>query len=247
MATVLTFRDTIARITPPWLSGFWGSRLLYAMALQMDLLAETTVLAVRARFPTGEIAGQLPRIGRDRAIRRGIFESNAAYARRLQGWLDVRRVATTAFGLLDQLAALLAPHALKMRVVNDSGDWYTRNADGSREFVSVPGSWPWDSARPSTRFWVILYAPATLWVNDATWADPGAWGDGGTIGSTATPEQVEAVRNTIRDCRAAHTLCQNIIVAFDGSALIPAGAADPDGHWDLWSHRNSQYVYWDGV
>lgn len=246
MAEILTFRDTIAKIVPPWLTGYWASRLLYSLAVHMDAAVELVVQGVRARFPTGEIPGQLARIGRDRVMRRGFYESDGTYAKRLPGWLDVRRVATNAYGMMDQLAALLAPVAMRMRIVDDSGNWYTRNADGSREYLQVAGSWPWDSLAPTTRFWIILYPPPTLWTNEGTWADPGVWGDGGTIGSTATPEHVEAVRNVIHDCHAAHTYCQHVILALDANAFNPAGPVEPDGHWDLWSHRNPNYVYWDG-
>lgn len=245
---ILKFRDVIAQSVPPWLTRTVGGRILYSLMLHYDACQDLVVRAIRARFPIGDVQGQLARIGKDRAMVRGLYESDQTYARRLPTWLDVRKVAPTPFGLIDQIASLLAPHAFRIRMVNDSGDWYTRNADGTKAFANVPGSWDWDGTGPTTRFWVILYPPPTLWTDDGEWGDDGDWADDGTtIGSTATIEEAEAVRMVVHACRAAHVLCANVILAFDDTLFDPAGSGLPDGDWNLWANRNPNAAYWDGV
>ena len=43
---LITARDTVARVAPPWLRGSWGSRLLYSLAIHLDALGDAAVAAV---------------------------------------------------------------------------------------------------------------------------------------------------------------------------------------------------------
>jgi hypothetical protein len=158
-----------------------------------------------------------------------------------------------------QLQGNLAPHLVKMRIVNNAGAWYTLNADGTAEY-KFGGTWDWDG-EPSawSRVWVIIYPPADLWVRDGTWGDGDTWGaDGTTWGSTATPAEVRTVRGIVAEWLAPHATCKNIIVCFDAAAFDPTDSSPPlpDGTWRNWSKnvggvqvpaRDDRAIYWDGV
>jgi hypothetical protein len=154
----------------------------------------------------------------------------------------------------------------KFRTVDVRGNWYTRDVDGTESALLKQDNWDWDSgsrddgASRWSRFWVIIYPPASLWVADSqVWGGPAeAWGDsslGHTWGSTATPEQVQTIRFLVDDWKPAHTRCVNIIVAFDPDSFDPA-SPEPDGLWERWSKnvggvqvpaRLDTARYWDGV
>jgi hypothetical protein len=259
MSGTTTFRDTIRRISPGWLQRFWGYRVLYSLAIQLDALGDATSFGVKSRFPNVYSNETLPIIGRERGITRGFDETDAAYALRLTRWLDDHRRRGNPYTLLRQIQGYLAPHVVRLRIVNTSGVWFTLNADGSIEYFEG-GNWDWDGdpAQPS-RFWMIIYPPGDLWVRDGTWGDGAVWGDNGqTWGSTAPIEQVETIRQIITEWEAPHSKCINVIVSFDAAAFDPTDTAPPlpDGTWAHWSKlvagdqvpaRDDRAIYWDGV
>jgi hypothetical protein len=111
------------------------------------------------------------------------------------------------------------------------------------------------------RFWVIIdSAGGVPWSRDGTWNDGELWGDdpSASWGSTATIEQVQAIRAIVDDWKPAASVCKNIIVSFDASAFDTGDTAPPlpDGTWGPWSKnsggvqvaaRDSRAIYWDGV
>jgi hypothetical protein len=74
-------------------------------------------------------------------------------------------------------------------------------------------------------------------------AHPGQIGrPGETLGTTATPEQVAAVRAIIRDWQPDGMRAEWVIVAFDDESFDPA-APEPDGTWGTWGkYVGSAYV-----
>lgn len=255
-----TFRDAIRRACPPFLTGFWGYRLMYSIAIQLDALGDGVVAGVKLRFPNVYSDESLPFIGRERGITRGFDEPAATYAVRLEGWLEELRRKGNPYTLMRQIRGYLTGHAVTFRIVNNTGAWYTLNADGSTEY-HYGANWNWDGA-PNTewsRFWFFIYPPADLWVRDGTWGDGSSWGDNGqTWGSTATIEQVETIRAIVTEWESPHARCINIVVVFDAAAFDPADTQPPlpDGTWAHWSKnvggvqvpaRDDRAIYWDGV
>lgn len=260
-----TFRDTIRRISPPWLQGFWGYRLMYSLAIPLDAFGDGLVASIKLRFPNVYSAETLPLIGRERGIRRGPDETDEGYAVRQRDWWEAHRHRGNPYNLLGRvLVGYLTPHLVKMREVNNAGAWYTRNADGTTEYhFASPWNWNWDNDTFHwSRIWVIIYPPADLWTNNGAWGAGDAWGPNTfgqpSWGSSATPEQVTAIRELITEWHAAHARCVNIVVAFDDTKFDPAGgpANYPDGSWALGYRldgsghqiptREPTAIYWKG-
>lgn len=245
---ISTFRDSIRRIVPPWLAGLWGYRLLYSLAVQVDALGDATAAGAHLRFPNVYSPESLPLLGRERGIVRGFDESPEGYAARLRRWLDDHRRKGNPYTLMRQIQGLLTGHAVTLRIVNNAGAWYTLNADGSTEY-HYGANWNWDGHPEEwSRFWLIIYPPPDLWARGGTWGDGGKWGDGRTWGSTATSAQMDTIDTIIKDWRAPHSVCVNVIVVFDGTAFAPTDTAPPlpDGTWGPMTARDPRAIYWDG-
>ncbi len=209
-----------------------GGLVLTSLGLTMDAIAEHARQSVRARFPSLAPTDALGPMGRDRRITRGLSESDASYAARLLRWLDDWRVAGNPYVLMDQLRAFLGAD-LKMRTVDNQGNWFTVEVGGGRSVNLAQGNWDWDGSPGKwSRFWVIIY-PNGFW-QGLSWGTPGlVWGAPGLVwGSTASPEQVRGVRGIVREWKPAGTRCVNIIIAFDNNSFDPAsGPILPDGTW----------------
>lgn len=246
----LSFRTTISNCLPPW---FQARRLagkvrafkfFYTIALMGDGLMQNAYEGLQAQYPSIAPPEALPLIGRDRGIVRGINETNAAYAARLLTWLSEWDGAGNPFTIMRQVRAYLAPFTPRIRIVNDSGTWYTLEADGTTSIVQTwPSSnWVWDGndAAHPTRFWIIIYSLSGPWSPTGNWGDGNDWGDRvRTWGTTATPDQVLQLRAIVDAWKSAGDCCQNIIIAFDGTSFDPTGvplsAGLPDGTWGNWS------------
>jgi hypothetical protein len=264
---VTSFREFRQQNGPGWLVNpdTEGGLVGYSLDLLKDAFLERLELGLLASYPqngpNGETAPDdaLTAIGRERKIPRGINETSTAYALRLLDWLDDARAKGSAFMLLKQLRGYLNT-PMMLRTVDNRGNCYTRDASDVETYVAgTPGDWNWDN-QPNkwSRFWVILYPPATLWTQPnptLDWGTHPAWGTAGTTwGSTATPEQVATVKWIVNEWKPAGTRCVNIIVAFDPASFTP-GAFEPDGTWGdpgvivdgvLVPSRLQTAIYWDG-
>lgn len=257
-----SFRQARSKLTPRWLSEGEGGLVGYSLDLVKDAFAQRVYLGLLASMPETAPDDAIVKMGRDRRVIRGIFESKEAYVERLLRWLDDRRKQGTPLELLNKLAEYLGPN-VKLRLVDNRGNWFTRNIDGTFTVLLKQENWDWDSAQIDdfdarwSRFWVIIYPHAGLWTTTVPDWGTGEWADGDTpsIGSTATREHVETVRAIVADWKPVRARCVNIIVAFDAASFDPA-SPEPDGTW----HRASKNVagvqvparldtarYWAGV
>lgn len=270
------FRLARKKITARWLTEGEGELVGYSIDLMVDTFVQRVYLGLLARFPETAPVDALPPMGRDRRVIRGINEAVTSYVGRLLRWADDRKTAGNPFALLTKLAETTGP-GVRFRTVDNRGNWYTRNVDGTWEVHIEGAAWDWDSltAEPArhfgdpsgpiidrwSRFWVIIYPPATLWTEGVGWNDPdrGAWAESTseTWGSTAPREHVETIRAIVADWKPAGTRCVNIIVAFDAASFDPtAPSSFPAGDWGRWSKnvagvqvpaRLATARYWDGV
>lgn len=245
----MAFRDSLPKmIRARWTRGPVASRLLYSIAIQFDAVAEAAITAVAARFPgltavdsinalgfaANAPADALPYLGRDRRIVRGFAESAAGYAARLLRWLDDWRIAGSALSVLEQIQGYCAPFTPRVRLVTNSGVFWTLDGDGT--FSKTLSSWNWDG-HPEwwSREFLIIYSDAGPWAVEGHYGDGlNPWGDGGGWGSTLTPEQAASLREIVATWKGAHSKCAWIILAFDPASFDPA-APEPDGHWGNWS------------
>jgi len=255
------FRQAAWNLSPSRLRTYKAARMVYSfVGLPLDMIAQASKEAVLARFPELCADDALPYHGRDRGIRRGMLEPAESYRARLLLWIESWRGAGVGRAMLDQLAGFLLPQTTRIRIWTHVGVIYSRAADGTLTIERVtPSLWDWDGVTSLwARFWVIFDSfDGVPWSRDGTWNDGEAWGDdpSATWGSTATIEQVQAIRGIIDDWRPAQSVCKNVIVNFDPTALELASPL-PDGTWGHWSKnvagvqvpaRDTGAIYWDGV
>lgn len=244
--TLLPFRDWLPQIArAPWLQKTWLLRLLYAFAYHCDILAQCMVDGVKSRYPELAPSDALPVLGRERGVRRGFAETDAQYAARLVAWLKTRRIRGSPYALMDQLAGYLTGYPCMIRVVNRGGCWYTRNADGTREYYrAVPSNW---GLGQRSDYFVIVYIDAGPWLLQGEWDAPGfTWGMANmTWGTTATSEQIATMKAIIRDENPPHAKCRGLIFATDPTSFEPtgSGAGYPDATWIYWKNRRGDARY----
>jgi hypothetical protein len=166
---LITFRDTIRKISPTWLQTGRAQRLLYVPGLLFDALGDALTASVKIRFPGLYSFDSLPLIGRERRIRRGRLETDATYAGRLTRWLQDHPYRGGPYALLAQLHAFYAPAAFPIDLVYRSGARYRMDADGNvvRDVIDQLGVlYPmW------ARWWLLFYTDEfaiPLSVDDAT-------------------------------------------------------------------------------
>jgi len=104
-----------------------------------------------------------------------------------------------------------------------------------------PNEWNWDGdAANWSRFVVVItghpwgppYKLGAGKILDGTW----------TLGSTATPQEVRAVRNIVRKWKPGIWKCESIIVVLDATAWQTD--APPDGTWGDLGNRPTSAAYW---
>ena len=245
----LSFRETLRRYVPPWLSdrgpsrGSYGFRLLYGFAMLADLGMQFVIEGLRARFPEQAPPGALPYLARDRRIFRGPVESDAAFAQQLVDWLTCWRVAGHAYALARSLQDFQTSNAPRVRIVTRGGVWWTLEPTGELLYHrATPNNWDWDSLTggdPAAWWdiWVIVYPPT--WATDGTWGDPGTWSAGKAFGLDLASETVGTIRALVDQWKGAHARVVSLVVCYDAALFDPAAppgdASLPDGRWGKWS------------
>lgn len=237
-----TFRDTIRRITPRWLQGRLGERLLYTVAVHLDLLGDAVVEAIWRRFP-GYLADgpdgdpvrydSLPITGRERRIRRGPGETDAGYALRLRRWLDDHPRRGGPIAMLEQTGAYWAstPTPFRIDLVYRTGRTFTRDPD-SGVITRTHTNWtPGGDPAQIAHWWLFYYWPTTI-SSDGIWSDPGTWGDGGVWDSSLTVEEATEIRLVPTEWNSAR--CRGTVILLSPGIELwdfPAGVWSDPGVW----------------
>lgn len=154
---LLTHRDTMKQVCPPWLQRGLAEKILYALALHCDIMADAIIAGVKHRFPGLYSFESLPLLGRERRIPRGRSESDAGYADRLTRFLTDHRRRGGPYAMLAQLFAYYQPNAFPIDLV-----YYTQ---GRRFHMDVDGvvtrditGWkPDNNAAKWARWWMFFY------------------------------------------------------------------------------------------
>lgn len=168
VAVVLrTFRDMIRRISAPWLATGNNERVLYAAHVLLDATGAATQIGVLSRFPGLVDFQTLPYIGKERRIRRGIYEDDATYANRLRQWLNTHPYRGGPYAMLAQLYLHYAPFGFPIELIYRSGKRYTLDATTGNVTVDFV-SWNPDT-RPDqwARWWLIFYTDIFVFPLDA--------------------------------------------------------------------------------
>lgn len=259
----MSIRELVKRLSPKWLKDGAAERYMYNGGLAADTVLERLTQAIHARMPTKADPSALPYIGQDRLIARGLSESNANYAVRLQHAFDVWPIAGNGWAVMQQLLGYLLSKTPAIRTVSAQSDpvtgqvntstWnsYAAGADPTKpptwHFEEGPGNWDWDSLSPMDgswgwwRWWLIIYSVAPNdWVGPETqtWGS-GTWGDGGVWGLDCSPAVVAGLRSIVDLWKPAGMWCHDIIVSFDATLFGPAagsgGGVNPDGFFGRWA------------
>lgn len=203
-----------------------------------DAFAERCRQTVWLMLPSLAPSDALPRIGRDRGLPQGLFEPEASYRTRLQGWRYPKghRVRGTVLALLEQVSVAL--RGTEYTSIDQRG---TRYALGEALPAERGYAWDWDG-EPLTpnwaRYWLIVKSVGTL----PTWdeGDDEAWDDDSDstcwAGDGIHPGELEAVRSLAQVGRLSWTAAGRrpiyLVLYFEGEAF-PV----PDGTWDEWGNR----------
>ena len=244
---LLTFRDSIFKNLPRWLKGFWGARFIYSMILVADAFGEAAKQALTSRFP-GFNPTAIPQLCRDRDVLRGPNETDDQIVARLLLWLDSKRLLGHPLGQMQQVAAYCTPFPLHMRVVFNGGRYWDWNS-GTVTIGSM--AWNWDGLNLPARFWLIIYEPP-FWTDDGVFGSAGGrCGDGGTwgigpIGDALTGTvygTVQGIASLIRSQGSGNIRHMHTIVVWNETTW---NAQQPDGTWNVMSHRNPHAAYLAG-
>ncbi len=250
-------RDSIKLISPPWLTGLVGERLMYAIGTVIDTIIEQLNQGLHARMPlVTETPTSLALVGADRVIERGFQEADDSYALRLSQAWDTWRRAGMPQTVLSQLLAYVAPSFPIVKMVSNNSIWDKIDGSGvwTKTYVS-PLNWVWDDADVASvlpsqwfRTWIIMYGSNGPWTGaEGVWGT-GTWGDGGAWGFAAapsgpTPAQVSDWRRIAAKWKGQHDSVQWLIWTSDtlvGDAMFDETKAFgdgslPDGKWGNWS------------
>jgi hypothetical protein len=246
----LQWRYVAQRLAPPWLVKPFGNavRVLFALGLSFDGLMEWAMQGAQARMPGNGTPTALPHIARDRRLRRGPNEAQAAFEARLRAWIPTHKIDGTPYAVMQQIRAYASPHRPAIRYVSVSQDglvgWLTLLEDSDDiEYEWTVGNWDWDGSDLAfTRCWFIVYPNPELWAAGPVIGDPDLWNGaigepGFSIGSTATVEDVQAIRTLAREFKSAASTVHAIILAFDAGDFEAGDSSppNPDGGWEFFS------------
>lgn len=239
-------RDYVYDISPPWLQNIIANKLLYVPGLGIDLLLEKRDQGGLIGMPGYGDPSGLPYIGGDRSIGRGLNESDASYAARLQQAWDDWGFAGSPRAVLRQTLTYVLPFQPEALTVNDSGNWdkYLALADTaqppSHSLVS-PTNWNWDGHTKWWRCFLIMFAvsPQNFTNDEGTWGDGALWGDTMSSWGLSIPaSEVQSIRSILAQWKAQQSWFPWIIISFDATWFQPylpvADPKLPDGHWGRW-------------
>ena len=245
MTAALRLRDAFAAYVPRWLSDRpglnVGFRTLWAVAAAYDASLEVLVRGIQAAWPGVGDPSALGAIGSSRGIVRGLGDTNASYASKLQTWHDQHRARGSARELCRQIQAYL-PHRPLVRVITRWGWWTSIDSAGTISTVSA--AWDWDSVSNPERntaaapWWSDLFVV----IYSVPYAKQETLGSGLVVGGTnegighkCPVEQFDALAGLLAEWKAGHSRIRAVIWSPDPTYFVPGGANVPDGRWGQWS------------
>jgi hypothetical protein len=237
------FRDAMLAWAPWYMRAFWGGRLLEAVGMLLNGLADRVDEGRRAASPLLCQEDALPYFSRDRSIELYQTEPIVSRRYRLSRWWQLHAKRGTALGIMEHLQPyfLGQPALPKIRVVSQNqgetrAQWWTRNADGTVErHVASPSNWNWDSTaekatipggRHWARAWVIVYTEGTyLDLSGARYDDGTLYDDGVTVYDGITAQARSDLIRMVKLWRSAHEQIWGIALAHDPASFDPTATA----------------------
>jgi len=214
------FREHMLNLAPPWLAGVYGQRLMGAMGLIFDAMAEGSLRGMLMRHLLSPLYPKdaLPLHGAERRLLRYPGESEQGYRARVHDAWRIWRLAGTYQGVEEQLGAL-----------------------GFKDIQFLPakaGTTLDDNLAHWSRVWIVASHPLVKTVG--TLGQKRMLGDGGTIGSTASRELVQATRAAVRQFKTGHFKVENIVLVLSGD-IEAARFVSQDPY-----RRPANLRYWGG-
>jgi hypothetical protein len=125
-------------LAPIWLRGKNAATFIYVWGRLFDRALDGAVAAVKHRFPGYFSFDGLTLSGRERGLRRGIFESDRGYADRLLRWIDSAQVRGSPSEMLHQLYWFHRPElAVATCIIERSGHRYTMTTGTATEAGAI--------------------------------------------------------------------------------------------------------------
>jgi hypothetical protein len=210
-----TFRDTIRRLSPPWLQNGLAEKILYSIGIQADGFGDALKAGIQQRFPGYYSFDSLPFLGRERRIYRGRSESDESYAARLSGFLASHQLRGGPYALLSQLFYYWRPANFPIDLVYFNGRRFSMDVDGN--VTRDTTVWhPDDNAAKWARWWLFYYTDQ--------WA-----------ATPPTDAETAELRLVPRQWNAAHPF--GTIVLFPGDAELwnwpPGHTWNESGTWNV--------------
>lgn len=245
-----SFRDQVYQLSPRWLRGFFGGRVMYTFGLSLDMLADKMEQGQKLHIPTYGDPSALPYLGADRLITRGIVEDSVSYAGRLKLSWDDWGFAGAPRADLRETNSYWLPLKPECLTVSDEGLWndYLAGDDTTQppaHYRVQPSNWDWDSLNlgGGAHWWRCFLIFYSISPNDFTHPEDvwgiGLWGDpNGSWGLDVPPGVFTGLRAILAQWQGEHAWFEWIIISFDASLYRPSGAIgveNPDGRWGRWS------------
>lgn len=244
----MAIRENLQDISPAWLQGDVGVRLVYVIGLHVDRLCEKMFQAQIAHQPGLGTPTALPALGQAALLPRGATETDDEYAIRLRTKWDAWGFAGSNRGVLSAiLGALLdlRPDALVVsqtlffgEAVWDeylSGDLFTDDTLTGAPSHYFGLDWNWDGD-PSIwwRAFPVVYSvsPNNPWTQAPVWGSGLTWGNGFAWGCSQSNALGSAINAALKNWRGAHCWIEWWIVSFDANLFRPNNR--PDGTWKNW-------------
>lgn len=221
--TLLTHRDTMRSVSPPWLQRGLAEKILYAFALHCDAFADALTAGVRQRFPGQYSYDSLSLLGRERRIPRAGNDTDASFAARLTVFLDSHRRRGGPYALLEQLFIHFAPSNFPIDLLYVArGRLFAMDASGAitRSLTD------WAPGNPAmwARWWLVYHTDQWLV-------------------TPPTDAEIAELRLIPRQWNAAHPIGTIVLMSSAAefwNATNPAELWDTPGNWD--SDEAPQYI-----
>lgn len=207
-----TLRDMIRRVSPPWLQGTNGYKLLYSFGFVMDAILDSGYAAIKLKMPGLYDNSTLALIGQERKLRRGLVETDESYALRLRRWWSAARGRGNPYEMIRQLQAYNDP-GTGIQIVYRSGRRFSLTSGDAVAMDDLPGWNP--NGTPA------LWATYTIILQTDIYHD---------LSPAAQTRALNDLKAMVVDLNAAHCHGKIIIMASDSQlwSAIPPPPGDPD-------------------
>jgi len=214
--TLLTFRDTMRSVCPPWLQRGLAEKIMYSLAVQLDAFGDALVAGVKQRFPGLYSFDSLSIIGRERRIPRGRAEADADYGERLRHFLTDHAVRGGPYAMLRQLHWYWLPALFDIELIYWNGRRFTRDVALYTAALAAPDATPTKALEQSIVRDIVPggWHPDTDPVHWARWwlfyyTDQWAY-------TPPTDEELAELKLIPRQWNAAHPLGTIVLFPSDG-------------------------------